>query len=237
MRLGACAKRSPLRQPQDHVAVSLCLNAPSHFSLDAYVAQNFPGRRDFEDAHKLPESVRLYCVVVGNRQGHNERARVGCSCRHFGAVLIPDFLKNSPVLDATPFRPRHGYNINQTAPLTAFGFPTPSAGELEIESVDPMGHCKRSCFPPIVSTGNRGGASGRQVIGENLGDRRALLPVIHATVVRARPLMVFGEALAPVSTVRRVVAGLALARRRVNKVARHIDVIIVVAGVWKSLVR
>ena len=65
--------------------------------------------------------------------------------------MIPNFLKNSPFLNATPFRPCHGYNINQTASLTTFGFPAPSAGELKIESVDQMGHRKRSCFPASIS--------------------------------------------------------------------------------------
>ncbi len=55
--------------------------------------------------------------------------------------------------------------------------------------------------------------------------------MIDAAVVRARSLTVLRVALTSVSAVRRMVAGLALARRRVNDVARRIDVVVVVAGV------
>jgi hypothetical protein len=45
------------------------------------------------------------------------------------------------------------------------------------------------------------------------------LPMIDAAMMRARPLMVLREALASVSTMRRVMAGLGFARRGVNEVA------------------
>jgi hypothetical protein len=61
-----------------------------------------------------------------------------------------NFLENSAVLHASPFRPRHWYNINQTASLTTFCLPTSSAGELKIESVDGMSHGTRSCFPSLA---------------------------------------------------------------------------------------